>query len=810
MTGTRIRAVTTAVAALTGLTGLAGLAVAAPAGAAQVHSVAPVHRGAQARGAAPGRAATGAATASAVPPVWPTPQQETARPGHLALPAAVTEVTGTGTDPAALSALASLLRAHGVPTIRTVPAGHPVPRGGLVIDVGTPAGNPAIAPALQALAAAAPGPTAGGYALAAGRTPAGDTVVLAGADGAGTFYAVQTLRQLITGRTLPDVAIEDWPAASLRGTIEGFYGPSWSDADIASQLRFYGQNKLNTFVYSAKNDPYLRASWQDLYPAAQLDSLRQLVSDATSQHVNFVYALSPGLSICYSDPSDLAALEAKDQQLWDAGVRQFAVFFDDISTSFTCPGDTARFGSSPDPAAAAQAYLLNAFDQGFIATHAGAQPLITVPTDYSGIAASAYRSVWQASLNPDVIVYWTGVGVIPATITAAQVQTVAGQFGHQIAVWDNYPVNDYQPTRLFLGPLTGRAADVPGAAAGFTSNPMQEAAPSVIPEFTTADYTWNPAAYDQAPDPAWAAGIRAYGGRAAAALQVFADDNQSTPRIGTRPEAPALAAAIAAFWAADQADTGSGITPDLAAAATRLAALWAQVAAAPATIERLLPHPDFVSEAKPWLTKFGDDGLAGLAAVRYVLDSKAGRSTTADEAALDRSFAAASAIPQVVGEGVFEQFLLTADPALFRYTVKLYAADPASAAAARSAASAAGLPGAQVTQSFADAWNATNAGEFLVISAGAAATSALYYNQCGWTAPDGLAAGSTPFGYVVAPEHTLPPPNEFLNGLAATPQDTATRVADLAWYAVHGSFPPGVTAPPAAAPPARACSGQPG
>jgi hyaluronoglucosaminidase len=808
MTGTRIRAAAAAAAALAALT---GLTVAAPAaGAAQVHQVAPAQRGAQARGTAPGRAATGAATASAVPPVWPTPQQETVRPGRVAIPAVVTEVTGSGTDQAALSALASLLRAHGVRTIRPVAAGSPVPRGGLAIYVGTLAGNPAITPVARALGAPDPGSTAGGYVLAAGRASAGDAVVLAGADGAGTFYAVQTLRQLITGRTLPEVVIRDWPSVPVRGTIEGFYGPSWSDQEIASQLAFYGASKLNTFVYSAKNDPYLRANWPDLYPAAQLDALRQLVTDASRQHVNFVYALSPGLSICYSDPSDLAALEAKDQQLWNAGVRQFALFFDDISTGFNCPGDTTMFGSSPDPLAAAQAYLLNAFVQDFIDTHSGAQELITVPTDYSGDSNSDYRSVWKASLDPDVLVYWTGVGVIPQTITEAQAQTVAGQFGHQIVVWDNYPVNDYQPTRLFLGPLTGRAADLSTAVAGFTSNPMQEAAPSVIPEFTTADYTWNPVAYDNAPGTAWAAGITAYGGRAASALQVFADGNQSTPRIGTLPEAPALAAAIAAFWAADQAGTGSTITPGLAAAAAKLTAQWRQVAAAPATIERLLPHPDFVSQARPWLTKFGDDGLAGVAAVRYVLDAKAGRSTTADEATLARYFAAASAIPEVVGEGVFEKFALTADPALFRYTVRLYAADPDSAGAAQAAARSAGLRADQVTESFADAWNATNAGEYLVISVGGAATSALYYNQCGWTAPDGLPGGSTPFAYVVAPQQTLPPMNEFLNGMAATVPDTAARVADLAYYAVHGSLPAGVTAPPAAAAPARACSGQPG
>ena len=63
---------------------------------------------------------------------------------------------------------------------------------------------------------------------------------------------------------------------------------------------------------------------------------------------------------------------------------------------------------------------------------------------------------------------------------------------------------------------------------------------------------------------------------------------------------------------------------------------------------------------------------------------------------------------------------------------------------------------------------------------------------------------------MVAPTDKLPPMNEFLNGLAATAPDTATRVADLAWYAAHGSLPPGVAAPPPAAAPARSCSGQPG
>jgi hyaluronoglucosaminidase len=632
--------------------------------------------------------------------------------------------------------------------------------------------------------------------------------VLAGADGAGTFYAVQTLRQLITDGTVQDAVVRDWPSIPVRGTIEGFYGPSWSDDEIASQLQFYGANKMNTFVYSAKNDPYLRDDWQQPYPADQLAALTTLVTDAQAQHVNFVYALSPGLSVCYSDPSSLAALEAKDQQLWDAGVRQFALFFDDIGSGFHCAADQTQFGASPSPQAAAQAYLLNQFVTGFIDTHPGAQELITVPTDYAGDADSAYRDVWKASLNPNVLVYWTGVGVIPQTVTEAQAQQTASEFGHRIVVWDNYPVNDYQPTRLFLGPLVGRSADLGTAVAGFTSNPMQEPAASTIPEFTTADYTWNPAAYGNAPDTAWSAGIDAYGGPAAAALQVFADNNQSTPRIGTLPESPGLSSDITSFWNAYNA--ASDLTPDVQAAAAKLTGDWARIAAAPETVEKLMPHQDFVSEAGQWLDKTHDYGLAGVAAVKFLLDAKAGAPTAADESALAAAYGAASAIPQVVGEGVFENFFLTADPALFRYDVRLYANDPADYQAALAAASAAGLPADQVTQSFTTAWDETSAGEYLVIAVGGPANDALYYNVCGWTAPNGIGAGSTPFYYTTAARNSLLPMNEYENGAGQTAANPADRAADLAYYATPGAFPAGVTTPPAAAGPQYACVGSPG
>lgn len=804
---------TAAVAVIAGFTIVAGPAATASTATASTATASTATTSIATASAATASSAVSAATvgavAAALPQVWPTPQQETAEPGPIFLGGSVTEVISPTTDAAALAGLAAVLHANGVQHIEQIQPGEPVPSGGTVFYVGTPDTNPAIGPELSAFGVQGPaGLPADGYVLAAER----DTVVLAGIDATGTYYAVQTLRQLLDHGILQGVAIRDWPSMAVRGTIEGFYGPAWSDADIDAQLRFYGASKLNTFVYSAKNDPYLRADWQQPYPSAQLATLSQLVTTAQAQHVNFVYALSPGLSICYSDPTDLQQLEAKDQQLWNAGVRQFALFFDDISTGFNCPGDTTQFGSSPDPLAAAQAYLINQFVTGFIDTHPGAQELITVPTDYAGDADSAYRDVWKASLTQDVLVYWTGVGVIPQTVTTTQASATAAEFGHKILVWDNYPVNDYQPTRLFLGPLTGRSADLSSAVAGFTSNPMQEASASTIPLFTTADYTWNPAAYDAAPDAAWTEGIDQYGGRAAAALQVFADDNQSTPRIGALPEAPGLASLINTFWTAYQADTGSGLTPGLRLAGAQLAAAWNTVAAAPPTIDALLPHQDFVTEASQWLDKFRIEGAAGAAAVKYVLDTKSGStaSAAADQASLIKLGEQAAAIPVVVGEGVFQAFMLRADPAYFGTAVALYAATPADYQAALSAASAAGLPTAQVTQSFATAWNEAGSGEYLVIAVGGSADSALYYNVCGWTNPSGLPGGSTPF-YIANPSlDKLPAMNAYENGAGQTAADTVTLTTDLAYYAAHGTLPTGVTTLPQAAPPAYACSGTPG
>jgi len=599
----------------------------------------------------------------AFPAIYPVPQS-VSRGTAIDLHGTVYLVAGEQTDGPAVAAAQHVLTSAGSRVHRRSP-GDPVPHGATVVYLGTEADNAAIAPALAGLGVKAADTLShgGGYLLATGNDHGRKVAVLAGADGAGAFYAVQTLRQVVSHGRLAGVTVRDWPEMPVRGVIEGFYGTPWSHEARLSQLDFYGAQKMNTYVYSPKDDPYLRAQWRDPYPADKLAQIEELVDRALANHVEFTYALSPGLSVCYSSATDEQALVAKFQSLWDIGVRTFAIPLDDISyTTWNCDADEAMFGTGGGAAGKAQAYLLNEVQADFVDTHPGAARLEMVPTEYSDTSPSAYKSAIKANLDPQVIVEWTGVGVIAPTITAEQADAAHGVFGHDILLWDNYPVNDYVTNRLLLAPYVGRDPDLGSALYGITANPMIQPEASKIALFTVADYTWNPADYDA--QASWQAGLTELAGGdpgARAALAAFADLNYSS-RLGT-PQAPVLAAKLAAFWPAwERGSRGAARTLDR---------YLAVVAGIPDAIENRMGDPAFVADTQPWLDSTGAWGRAARAALRMLVDQRTGHAAAALADRARAQALAAQAGSQVyhglggsvtvtVGDGVVDTFVAQA------------------------------------------------------------------------------------------------------------------------------------------------------
>ncbi|WP_328751230.1 beta-N-acetylglucosaminidase domain-containing protein [Streptomyces sp. NBC_00285] len=590
-----------------------------------------------------------------VPEVWPTPQKITAGHGRLPVPDRVVEVVGPGTDPSARKVVETALKAAGAGRVTAVHSDERTPAAALTVYLGGPGENTATAKALERLGAASPsGLASGGYVLASGRSHGRALLALSGVDTTGTFYAAQTLRQLLDGKhELPVVTVRDWPTAALRGVIEGFYGTPWTHAERLAQLDFYGRTKQNVYVYSPKDDDYLRARWRDEYPAAELGRLKELVDRADTDHVRFTYALSPGLSVCYSSDADVKALTAKFDSLYAIGVRSFAIPLDDISyTKWNCPEDEREFGTGGGAAGAAQARLLNTAWQRFSDGHTGLQPLEMVPTEYSDLADSPYKKALREQLDPSVVVEWTGVGVIAPTVTTEQLRQAREVYGHPVLVWDNYPVNDYVTSRLLLGPYTGREPGVAAAATGVTANPMVQGEASRLALFTSAAYLWNPHAYD--PRRAFLASVRDLAGPEAAKwLRIFAENNYSSQLDST--ESPTLTRLIAAFREAY--DRGSG----LGRAAAALRSYFTDMAATPARLRAHLDNPGFLDETSAWLDKLGSYGTAGATAVDLLLANKRGDTTAVSTywKQLQQERKELDAIPQQVSPGVMDQFLYT-------------------------------------------------------------------------------------------------------------------------------------------------------
>jgi hyaluronoglucosaminidase len=320
----------------------------------------------------------------------------------------------------------------------------------------------------------------------------------------------------------------------IRGVIEGFYGPPWTHAERLDLVAFCGVEGLDTWVHAPKDDPYHRKLWREPYPDAQLEQLAELVRACEQHGVDFAYAIAPGLDICYSDEAELGTLIAKCDQLRSVGVRTFQLLWDDIEHDLNCAADEERYGGSVKPSGAAQADFSNRFRAAYL----DGAPLVVCPMGYAGVGPTPYRDAFGDGLDEGTIVYWTGPDVVPKEITRAQLDGAVEAFGHELLIWDNYPVNDFDPARLFLGPLRNRDATLfEGRCAGLIANAMVQAVPSKLALATVADYLRDPVAYD--PDASFERALRDYGAEVAEALRAL-------PAVGLAQSlAPGLTAAAA-------------------------------------------------------------------------------------------------------------------------------------------------------------------------------------------------------------------------------------------------------------------------
>lgn len=336
-------------------------------------------------------------------------------------------------------------------------------------------------------------------------------IVLAGNDERGTYYALQTFVQLLKDGKLPEVEIKDYPSIRYRGVVEGFYGTPWSHQARLRQLKFYGENKMNTYIYGPKDDPYHSApNWRLPYPEKEAAQLQELVKVAGENEVDFVWAIHPGQDIKWNQ-EDRDLLLAKFEKMYQLGVRSFAVFFDDISGEGTNPRK--------------QAELLNYIDDNFVKVKSDVTPLVMCPTEYNKSWSNPkgnYLTTLGEKLNPSIQIMWTGDRVV-SDITRDGINWINERIKRPAYIWWNFPVSDYVRDHLLLGQVYGNDTSIANKMAGFVTNPMEHAEASKIAIFSVASYAWNPTKYDTW--KTWKDAIRNILPGAAAELECFAMHN---------------------------------------------------------------------------------------------------------------------------------------------------------------------------------------------------------------------------------------------------------------------------------------------
>lgn len=444
----------------------------------------------------------------------------------------------------------------------------------------------------------------GAYRLAI--TPKG--VAIDAYDADGTFYALNTLRQLTAQcrGTLPLVTVNDWPSFPQRGLVEGFYGTPWSHETRLSLLDFLGENKMNVYVYGPKDDPYHRTpDWRKPYPENEARHIRELAGRARKNHVQFVWAIHPGGDIRW-DKADYDSLLNKFNHMYDLGVRRFAIFFDDI--------DGIGNNSSN------QARLVNDITRDFVRKKGDVGEIMICPTDYSELWAKpgsqGQLSVYGRELTPTADVFWTGSKVC-GDITPATLEFVDSRIKRPALIWWNYPVTDYVKNRMLQGPVYGLDPTLDTTQMrGLLSNPMEYGNASKVALFQVGDWTWNPT--DYRPLKSWERALRRLMPECYDAYRTFAIHNADTKYDGYRR---------AESWETDSL-TLENATP------TRLKALRAEfdrIAAAPGTIRTKCGDRALVRELDPWLTEFEKLGKRGRNVIELVEAYQKGDKTRAAE-----------------------------------------------------------------------------------------------------------------------------------------------------------------------------------
>lgn len=439
-------------------------------------------------------------------------------------------------------------------------------------------------------------------------------IFIQGSDEAGTYYALQTLKQLMertmTGINLWEAEIMDFPKFPIRGVIEGSYTGPWTHEQRMQMLMFMARFKMNFFMYGPKPDPLVRDTWRVLYSEEKMKEFKEEIEFAKENFITYSFVLSPIKNISYSNPVAIEKAVKKLEQFADIGVEFFGIFFDDIP--YIISTQDAKVYTS---AAHAHVDFTNKLYEAMKKKYPKVR-FAFVPTDYSGIKSTPYNETVKEKLHSDILVGWTGKEVISDVITVEHAKTFEKIVGHKVSLGDNFPVAEGTGGLPCLGPIRWRDPKlymvIPGFIANATGNQPEA---SKLSFMTVADYTWNPENYDA--ERSWEAALRIFSGDPALYpfLRMFAEEYQFNFPM------PKRFSMLEGLWEAVWDEYVAGGNRTVVWGVLRETLKNAQQVQS--VLEKRLMNPMFIAEMKPTLEKYTAYAKQGLSVLNELSSSPA-------------------------------------------------------------------------------------------------------------------------------------------------------------------------------------------
>ena len=322
------------------------------------------------------------------------------------------------------------------------------------------------------------------------------SITILGKSSDAVFYGLASLQMIFeqSDDEIRALTIKDYSNTTFRGFIEGYYGIPWTADERMELMRFGELVKSNIYVYAPKDDSYHSSNWRGLYNPRDLKTLKEEIQVGKETKTQFAWAIHPFMSEGTPITSDTLeegkkAVEAKFEQVYEAGARQFVISADDISVD-----------AKANPNAYAEAGTLHKNLLNYMAEWNKSKNdlgnLIFVPTAYNLNASNEYTNYLQNlvdGLDSSIQIMWTGEKVC-SSVAQGKFKEFKDLTSRDPMMWLNWPVNDYSTDHLLMGKgevFNNKYIDQNLDFTGIVTNPMPQAEPSKLAIWATSDYAWN-------------------------------------------------------------------------------------------------------------------------------------------------------------------------------------------------------------------------------------------------------------------------------------------------------------------------------